>query len=48
LDGLEAGGMETGDIVNYDNIDIVGILGLGQQGLDDIMPMAGTNSPFPN
>jgi len=44
LDGLETGGMETGDIVNYDNIDIVGILGQ----IDDIMPMAGTNSPFPN
>ena len=40
LDGLEAGGMEQ----DYDNIDIVGILGQ----IDDIMPMAGTNSPFPN
>jgi len=43
LDGLETGGMDTGDMT-YDNIDIVGILGQ----IDDIMPMAGTNSPFPN
>ena len=45
LDGLETGGMDTGGIVNYaDNIDIEGLLGQ----IDDIMPMAGTNSPFPN
>ena len=45
MDGLETGGMETGDLVNYaDNIDINGLLGQ----LDDFMPMAGTNSPFPN
>ena len=48
LDGLETGGMEQ-DIVNYDNIDIANLLGLqNAQSLDDIMPMAGTNSPFPN
>ena len=40
MDGLEAGGMEQ----DYDNIDVLGILGQ----IDDIMPMAGTNSPFPN
>jgi len=40
LDGLETGGMEQ----DYDNIDVLGILGQ----IDDIMPMAGTNSPFPN
>ena len=45
MDGLETGGMDTGGIVNYaDNIDIEGLLGQ----IDDIMPMAGTNSPFPN
>ena len=40
--------METGDIVNYDNVDIAGLLGLENGQFDDIMPMAGTNTPFPN
>jgi len=51
LDGLETGGMEMGN-ENYDNIDIdtiSGLLGLqNAQSMDDIMPLAGTNSPFPN